>query len=144
VEEVKTSNEEGEVSMSRTEKLKELYKKANVLDEENPKQLIDKLSIYGQILELVGGMHADSVGEWKLAEALRKETLATVYSLDPEGSNKDREQKAELSAVEQRRKEAKTEAEATRWKNAYNSTLEQIQIMKKRYEHLTNVSKGGI
>lgn len=131
--------------MSRTDKLSQLYKKAHSLNEDLPKELIDKLSIYGQILELVGGMHADSLGEWKLAEAHRKEAIATVYSLDPEGSNKDRENKAEMGAAKLRRDEALAEREATRWKNAYNSTLEQIQIMKKRYEHLVNVfNKGGI
>jgi hypothetical protein len=131
--------------MNKTEKLSQLYKKANGLNEDLPKELIDKLSLYGQILELVGGMHADSLGAWKLAEALRKETVATVYSLDPEGSNKDREHKAEMAATQARRDEATAEREAIRWKNAYNSTLEQIQIMKKRYEHLVNVfNKGGI
>jgi DNA relaxase NicK len=65
--------------------------------------------------------------------------------LDPEGSNKDRENKAEMAATQSRRDEAKAEQEATRWKNAYNSTNEQINIMKKRYDHLCNVfNKGGI
>lgn len=131
--------------MTKTEKLKHLYKKANSLDEDNPKELIDKLSLYGQILELIGGLHADAVGDWRLKEALRRETISTVYSLDPEGSNKDRENKAEMAASEARQEEGKAEREATRWKNAYNSTNEQINIMKKRYDHLVNVfHKGGI
>ncbi|MEK5065907.1 hypothetical protein [Cytobacillus sp. FSL R5-0596] len=131
--------------MSRTEKLTQLYKKASSFNEDLPKELMDKLSIYGQILELIGGLHADSVGTWKLKEAARRETLATVYSLDPEGSNKDRENKAEMAAAVARREEAEAEKEATRWKNAYNSTNEQINIMKKRYDHLCNVfQKGGV
>lgn len=131
--------------MSRTEKLSQLYKKASSLNEDLPPQLMDKLSIYGQILELIGGLHADSVGTWKLKEAARRETLATIYSLDPEGSNKDRENKAEMGAAIARREEAEAEKEATRWKNAYNSTNEQINIMKKRYDHLVNVlNKGGV
>lgn len=131
--------------MSRTEKLSQLYKKASSLNEDLPKELMDKLSVYGQILELIGGLHADSLGEWKLKEAARRETLATVYSLDPEGSNKDRENKAEMAAAVARREEAEAEKEATRWKNAYNSTNEQINIMKKRYDHLVNVlNKGGV
>lgn len=130
--------------MNKTNKLSTLYKKAKSLNEDLPKELMDKLSIYGQILEIIGGLHADAVGDWKLAEALRRETLATVYSLDPQGSNKDRENKAEMAASQARRDEAKAEKEATRWKNAYNSTNEQINIMKKRYDHLVNVSKGGV
>jgi hypothetical protein len=133
-----------EKEMSRTEKLSELYKKANGLNEDLPKELIDKLSIYGQILELLGGLHAESVGAWKLAEALRRETHSTIYSLDPNGSNKDREMKAEMAASEWRRKEAEGEAESLRWKTAYTSTQEQIQILKKKYDHLKEVAKGGI
>jgi hypothetical protein len=131
--------------MTKTEKLAQLYKKANGCNEDLPAELMNKLSLYGQILEIIGGLHAEAVGAWKLAEAYRRETLATVYSLDPEGSNKDRENKAEMAATQSRRDEAKAEQEATRWKNAYNSTNEQINIMKKRYDHLVNVfQKGGI
>jgi hypothetical protein len=131
--------------MTKTEKLAQLYKKANACNEDFPAELMNKLSLYGQILEIIGGLHAEAVGAWKLAEAYRRGTLATVYSLDPEGSNKDRENKAEMAATQSRRDEAKAEQEATRWKNAYNSTNEQINIMKKRYDHLCNVfNKGGI
>lgn len=130
--------------MKKVDRLKRLYKQAEQLNEENPKELIDKLSIYGQILELLGGLWAAAHSDWKMAEATRKETIASVYSLDPEGTNKDREMKAEMAAKEWRRKEAQYEAEALRWKNAYTSTQEQIQIMKKRYEHMQNVLKGGV
>jgi hypothetical protein len=131
--------------MTKTEKLAQLYKKASSLNEDLPKELMDKLSLYGQILEIIGGLHSESVGAWKMAEAFRRETLATIYSLDPEGTVKDKENKAEMGATQARREEAKAEAEAQRWKNAYNSTNEQINIMKKRYDHLVNVfQKGGI
>jgi len=129
----------------RTAKLTELYKQAASLNEEFPAQLMEKLSIYGQILELLGGMWAAATKDWKLAEAKRRETIATVYSLDPEGTTKDREMKGEMAAAEWRRKEAEYEAEALRWKAAYIATQEQINIMKKKYEHLVNVyQKGGI
>ena len=129
----------------RIAKLTELYKQAASLDEELPKELMDKLSIYGQILELLGGMWAAATKDWKLAEAKRRETIATVYSLNPEGTTKDKEMQAEMAAAEWRRKEAEYEAEALRWKAAYIATQEQINIMKKKYEHLVNVyQKGGI
>lgn len=128
----------------RIEKLEKLYKQAEKLNEELPKELIEKLSIYGQILEILGRMWASATNDWKMAEAKRRETIATVYSLDPEGSNKDREMKAEMAAAEWRRKEAQYEAEALRWKNAYTSTIEMINILKKKYEHMTNVLKGGV
>ena len=130
--------------MSKTTKLAELYKKAASLNEELPKELMDKLSLYGQILELLGGLWAAATKDWKLAEAKRRETIATIYSLDPEGTVKDREMKAEMAAAEWRRKEAECEAEALRWKAAYVATQETIQILKKKYEHMKEVAKGGI
>lgn len=135
--------------MNATEKLEELYKESKKLNEEFPKELIDKLSIYGRILELVGGLHADALREWKLAEAERKGAIAETYMIvlnegDKPATSKYREMVAEQNSMQLRKKEAESEADAMRWRNAYNSVLEQIQIMKKRYEHLTNVSKGGI
>lgn len=60
---------------ARTEKLAALYKKASALDEENPYQLIEKLSLYGQILEVIGGLHSEAVKAWRLAEAKRREIM---------------------------------------------------------------------
>jgi hypothetical protein len=128
----------------KIDKLSSLYKKLSALDEENPYELMQKLSIYGQILELLGGLWAAATKDWKLAEAKRRETIATVYSLNPEGTTKDKEMQAEMAAAEWRRKEAEYEAEALRWKAAYIATQEQIQILKKKYEHLKEVAKGGI
>ncbi len=130
--------------MTKTEKLSLLYKKASVLNEDLPLELMNKLSIYGQILELLGGLHSEALGAWKMAEARRRETIASIYTLDVNGSNKDRENRAEMAAAEARREEALGEQEAMRFKNAKDAVTEQIQIMKKRYEHLVNVSKGGI
>lgn len=130
--------------MSKLDNLKKLYAQANELNEEYPKEIIDKLSIYGQILEILGGLWASATMDWKLSESKRRETIASVYSLDPDGSNKDREMKAEMAASEWRHKEAQYESEALRFKNAYTSVLEQIQILKKRYEHMQSVAKGGI
>ena len=125
-------------------KLTNLYKKADALDEELPAQLMQKLSIYGQILELLGGLWAAATKDWKLAEAKRREAIASHYALNPNGTTKDREMQAEMSAAKWRRKEAEYEAEALRWKAAFVATSEQIQILKKKYDHLKEVSKGGI
>ncbi|MED4978258.1 hypothetical protein P9726_00630 [Geobacillus stearothermophilus] len=129
---------------SKTEKLNQLYAQASKLNDDFPAQLIKKMEIYGDILELIGRLWAEAQNDWRHAEAMRRETIATVYSLDPEGTVKDKEMKAEMAAAEWRKKEAQYEAEALRWRNAYNSVQEQIQIMKKKYEHMVNVAKGGI
>jgi hypothetical protein len=137
--------------MSKTDKLSQLYKKAHTLNEDLPAQLIDKLSLYGQILEILGGLWADAIGEWKRAESKRREVIAsaTVYGAELSDAQKpktakEKEAIAEVVGATARQEESNAEMEAIRWKNAYNSVSEQIQIMKKRYEHLVNVSKGGI
>jgi len=131
--------------MNKVEKLTELYKKAASLNEELPAQLIEKMGLYGQIYELLGSLHAEAEGEYGLKEAERKEVIATVFCLDPEKTVKEREMKAELASIPKRKEEAEARKEAIRWKNARESVLEQINIMKKKYEHLCNVlQKGGI
>jgi hypothetical protein len=136
--------------MSKTDKLTQLYKKANGLNEDIPIDLMNKLSLYGQVLEIIGGLHAESVKAWKLAEAKRREVIASaiVYGAELEGAEvktaKDREAVAEVVGAQARREEALTESETQRWKNAYISTQEMIQILKKKYDHLKEVAKGGI
>ena len=95
--------------MNRTEKLSQLYKQANELNEELPKELMDKLSLYGQVLEIIGGLHAESVKAWKLAEAKRRETIASaiVYGAELDGvtykTAKEKEAAAEVIGAEARR-----------------------------------------
>jgi hypothetical protein len=140
-----TKHEETKQEDRRIKKLKELYERADALNEELPKELMDKLTIYGEILELIGRLWASATKDWKLAEVRRREAIATAYSLNPNGTVKDKEMLAEKGAVQWREKEALYEAEALKWKAMYIATQEQINIMKKKYEHLVNVlQKGGI
>jgi hypothetical protein len=71
-----------------------------------------------------------------------------VYGADLEGAEvktaKDREAVAEVCGAQARRDEAIAESEAQRWRNAYQANIEMIQILKKKYDHLREVSKGGI
>jgi hypothetical protein len=138
--------------MSKTEKLAQLYKKASVLDEDNPKELIDKLSIYGRILELIGGLWADAENAHGLAKNEREYAIDNAIYYRPsidDGEHPSSDKRAEavggLLAKELKDKEKTLASEVTRWKAAYSSTTEQINIMKKRYDHLVNVfNKGGI
>jgi len=130
--------------MMGIEKLKELYGKTSRLNEELPGDIVRKLSLYGSILEVIGRMHANSVKNWKLAEATRRETMASAFCYDIDGSVVERTNKAEIVAAPSRRKEAETEAEAQRWRNAYNSTSEIIQILKLQLRDMQNLDKGGI
>ena len=130
----------------RAEKLSQIYKKINALDDEIPLELMEKMMLYGQALEIIGRLHAEAVRNWKLAEAKRRETIAEsiIYAKTKFKTTKEKEAAAEVVGAEARRKEAIAEAESQRWKNAYQSTLEIINILKKKYEHLKEVANGGI
>lgn len=130
--------------MTLEEKLGQLYKQAEGLNESLPAELIKKMKIYGDILIITGKLHAAALQEWKLAEAIRKETIAKCFAYDPEGTAKEREMKAEFAASEHRKKEAITEANCMRWRNAYNSTIEIINIMKLQLKDMKDVGNGGI
>ena len=126
------------------EKLKELYGKAAALDEELPGDLLQKLKYYGEILSITGKLHAASLSDWKMAEAIRKETIAKCFTFDPEGTAKEREMKAEFAASEHRKREAQAEAACMRWKNAYNSTVENINILKIQLRDMKDLKGGGV
>ncbi|PEE42826.1 hypothetical protein [Bacillus pseudomycoides] len=126
------------------EKLKDLYTKAAGLNEELPGDLLQKLKIYGDILSITGKLHASALSDWKMSEAIRKETIAKCFTFDPEGTAKEREMKAEFAASDHRKNEAQAEAACMRWKNAYNSTSEIINILKIQLRDMKDIDKGGI
>lgn len=97
--------------MNKIDRLKKLYKQAEKLNDEFPKELVDKLSLYGQILEIIGGLHAEAVKAWKLAEANRREVIAAAiaYGAELEGvetpkTAKEREAAAEVVGAEARKR----------------------------------------
>lgn len=131
--------------MSRDEeKLKELYTKAAGLNDELPGDLLQKLKIYGDILSITGKLHAAALSDWKMAEAIRKETIAKCFTFDPEGTAREREMKAEFAASDHRKTEAQAEASCMRWRNAYSSTSEIINILKIQLKDMKDLKNGGV
>lgn len=126
------------------QQLTEFYNQTDKLNDDLPADLIKKLMLYGKILEITGKLHASSLKDWKMAEAKRKETIATVYSLDPNGTSKEREMKGEMAATQFRQEEATAEAECMRWRNAYTSCQEYIQILKMQIRDIKSVDEGGV
>lgn len=126
------------------EKLKELYSKAAELDDELPGDLIQKLKYYGEILSITGRLHAASLSDWKMSEAVRKETIAKFFISNQDGTAKERDMKAELAVSKYRKMEAQAEASCMRWKNAYNSTMEIINILKIQLRDMKDLRGGGV
>lgn len=130
--------------MTPEQQLGILYKQVNQLSDELPCDVLKKLKLYAEILTWTGKLHSESLKAWKMAEALRKETIATVYTYDPEGTVKDKEYKAEVAAAEHRRNEAKAEGDCMRWRNAYTSTTEYINILKIQLKDMKDLNQGGV
>lgn len=130
--------------MTQEEKLATLYKHAAELNEELPAELLKKMKLYGEIIGITGRLHAAALSDWKMHEALRKEAIASCFTYDPDGTAKEREMKAEYAASEHRKREAKAEGECMRWRNAYNSTTECINIMKLQFRDMKDLGNGGI
>ncbi|MED1304578.1 hypothetical protein BK704_28785 [[Bacillus thuringiensis] serovar konkukian] len=126
------------------EKLKDLYARAAGLDESLPGDLLQKLKIYGDILSLTGKLHASALSDWKMAEAIRKETISKCFTYNPNGTAKEREMQAEFAASEHRKAEAQAEASCMRWRNAYNSTTEIINILKIQLRDMKDLNSGGV
>ncbi|PEQ09138.1 hypothetical protein [Bacillus toyonensis] len=126
------------------DKLKDLYTKAAGLDENLPGDLLQKLKTYGDILSLTGKLHAAALNDWKMAEAIRKETISKCFTYNPSGTAKEREMQAEFAASEHRKVEAQAEASCMRWRNAYNSTTEIINILKIQLRDMKDLNSGGV
>ncbi|MEH6848594.1 hypothetical protein [Bacillus pseudomycoides] len=126
------------------EKLKELYSKAAELDDDLPGDLLKKLTLYGEILSITGKLHAASLSDWKMAEAARKETIAKFFMSNQAGTAKERDMKAELAVSKHRKNEAQAEASCMRWKNAYSSTIEIINIIKIQLRDMKDLRNGGV
>lgn len=130
--------------VNKLEALQNYYKEADSLNEELPGDLMKKLKLYGKILEIIGFLHAAALKDWKVAEATRKETISKCFTYNPNGTAKEREMQAEFAASEHRKAEAQAEASCMRWRNAYNSTTEIINILKIQLRDMKDLNSGGV
>lgn len=114
----------------RLDKLAEIYVEVKSYDEMNPLQLSKKIEAYSRILRILGDYIAQSVYIHGEAYAKRKANYGHVLE-HFEGTQKEKEGRAETTIFRLRLREAEAEAEMVKWKYAYISTQEQIQAMKK-------------
>ncbi len=129
------------------EKLRALtafYAEADEREETNPLQLQEKMTIYGNILEIMGDLEAEATGMEKLAYAYRQEMNANRFlnsRTDNQGNKltgDERKAVAEIAVKSFRRKEAKFAGASKKWRNRKESVLEQINIMKRRQDLFTD------
>lgn len=140
--------EQGEFETLMSKKISHLlnlYSMVDELDETNSDDLQKKLTIFGNIYEIIGDLEAFAVGKSKLNYAYRKEVNATAYlnkTKSKDGlrnlTSKERESVAELATRKYRKLEAEYEHESRKWQNRRDSVLEQINIMKRKQDGIGN------
>jgi hypothetical protein len=119
------------------------------LNEENPDQLQMKLTLYGELYELTGKFYAAAKADAELKKIDRIEQEARVYLGFPNKkaggkyTEKERDAKATLATILLLKQETKFRNEAFRWENARDSLLEQINIMKRKQDIMTNLFQRG-
>lgn len=129
--------------------LSELYAMAGERLDTDPLELQEKLTLFGQIHEIMGDLEAVAVGQEKLAYAYRQEVAARKFmssrqmDLDKDGkltklTGDERRAVSELTVMRYRRNEARFAQESKKWRNRRDSVLEQINIMKRRQDLFTD------
>ena len=124
-------------------RLTALYNEANQRLEDDPLELQEKLTLFGEIFEIMGDLEALAVGQKELAYAYRQEVNAKKYlhtlnmklgDTVKKLTGDERKAAAELAVRPFRRNEARFAEDSKKWKNRRDSVLEQINIMKRRQD----------
>lgn len=124
---------------------KQVWGMTQRLNEENPDHLQMKLTLYGELYELTGKFLAAAKADAELMKIDRIEQEAKIYLASPNKkaggkyTEKERDAKATLATILLLKQETKFRNEAFRWENARDSLLEQINIMKRKQDIMTNV-----
>lgn len=123
------------------EYFKQIYGMTERLNERNPDQLQQKLTLYGTLYELTGKFEAEAYGEAELYDFQVKNLWDEIYlqtktdrKTGDKLTAKEREAIAELGCKELRQKRYEAKSEMKRWEMARESILEQINIMKRKQD----------
>lgn len=133
------------IETDELKRLAELYMMTKEHDDSDPLDLQEKMTVYGQIFEIMGDMEAAALGQEKLAYAIRHEVAAQKYlhskHVRKEGESSltkltgdERKAVAEMAVKKYRRNEARFAQESKKWRNRREAVLEQINIMKRRQD----------
>lgn len=112
-----------------SEKLTEIYNKIEKLNDEIPAELSRKITLYSQALLMIGRYHSMAVRDHGHCYAERKRIWGETI-LSSKGTGKEKEGAAEKACYQARVKEADTEMEVWKWRNAFTSTQEIINAIK--------------
>lgn len=105
-----------------------LRREADSLPEDNPIGLMSKIDLLAKCMTFVGRLSSHLDGEYKRSYNLRKR----MYALAEKDAKPPKQSNAELAIIEYRDAEADAYEMMHRWRNAYESTQEEIHALKLR------------
>jgi hypothetical protein len=105
-----------------------LRREADSLPDDVPHALIDKIDLLSRCLVFIGRVSSVLDGDHKRVYAKRKYEFALAVTK----ATKDKQAHAELAVAELRIIEAQAYEDMQRWRNAFDSTQEEIHALKLR------------
>jgi uncharacterized glyoxalase superfamily protein PhnB len=105
-----------------------LRRAADSLPDDVPHALIDKIDLLSRCLVFIGRVSSVLDGDYKRVYAKRKYEFAAAVTK----AMKDKQAHAELAVAELRIMEAQAYEDMQRWRNAFESTQEEIHALKLR------------
>jgi len=105
-----------------------LRREADKLPDDNPGALMSKIELLARCLVYIGRVSSHLDGAYKRVYAQRKYEQAVAHK----NAAKDKAATAEIAVRELREQEAESYEQMSRWRNAFQSTTEEIHSLKMR------------
>jgi hypothetical protein len=105
---------------------KEILRYQSMINELDEEDYLDRLHLLSKMLVLIGKVSAQVSEDYKKIYARRKQVHAEAYIK----ATKAKAQEAELAVIELRNMEAEAYGNYKRWGNAFESTQEEINVLK--------------
>ncbi|WP_277375807.1 hypothetical protein [Paenibacillus polymyxa] len=112
---------------------------AEALSDDSAGALLQKVTLLTKALTLIGRVSAWLNGEYKRAEAKRKNTFTLVKAKTPKG---DKVSAAELAIIPLREAEAKAYERMHLWRNEFDSLKEHIHELRLRLRVDMHIGDG--
>lgn len=105
---------------------KEIIRYQSMINQLDEDEYLERVELLSKMLVLIGKVSAQTSEDYKKIYARRKQIHAESYIK----ATKNKEQHAELAVVKLRLAEAEAYGDYRRWNNAFDSTKEEINVLK--------------
>lgn len=104
----------------------EILRYQSLINKLGEHEYLERVELLSKMLVLIGKVSAQTSEDYKKIYARRKQVHAESYIK----ATKNKEQHAELAVVKLRLAEAEAYGDYRRWNNAFDSTKEEINVLK--------------